>query len=166
MLAFFSQARNSSSPKTQAMNPIFQLLSESEIPILLDLMREFYAQTHMPFSESAARTSLGKMLTDPSNGELYLIFRGSDLAGYFALTFCFSLEFHGKFALLDELYIREPFRGQRLGKSVMTFAESECRKAGIKALRLEVGEDNQHAQALYSSVGLKKDSRFLFTKWL
>lgn len=148
------------------MNPIFQLLSDSEIAIALELMREFYGQTHMVFSESAARAALGKMLSDPSNGELYLVFRGAELAGYFALTFCFSLEFHGRFALLDELYIREPFRGHHLGKSVMAFAESACRKAGIKALRLEVGEDNQHAQALYSGAGLKKDSRFLFTKWL
>ena len=148
------------------MNPLFQLLSESEIPVVLELMREFYPQTHMAFAESAARAALGKLLKDPSNGELYLIFRGSELAGYFALTFCFSLEFHGRFALLDELYIREGFRRQHLGKAVMAFAESACKKAGIKALRLEVGEDNQPAQALYLAAGMQKDSRFLLTKWL
>jgi ribosomal protein S18 acetylase RimI-like enzyme len=148
------------------MNPVFQLLSESEIPVVLELMREFYAQTHMVFSEGAARAALGKLLKDPSKGELYLIFRGSELAGYFVLTFCFSLEFHGRFALLDELYIREGFRRQRLGKAVIAFAENACKKAGIKALRLEVGDDNQVAQALYSAAGMKKDSRFLFTKWL
>lgn len=148
------------------MNPVFQLLSDSEVPVLLGLMREFYAQTHMAFSEAAARRALGNLLQDPSRGELYLIFYGSELAGYFALTFGFSLEFHGRFGLLDELYIRESFRRRRLGKAVMAFAESICRKAGIKALRLEVGEDNQIAQALYSSGGMQKDSRFLFTKWL
>jgi ribosomal protein S18 acetylase RimI-like enzyme len=148
------------------MNPVFQLLSESEIPVALELMREFYPQTHMTFAEATARAALGKLLKDPSKGELYLIFRGSDLAGYFALTFCFSLEFHGRFALLDELYIRDAFRRQRLGKAVIAFVEGACKKAGIKALRLEVGDDNQAAQALYFAAGMKKDSRFLFTKWL
>lgn len=148
------------------MNPVFQLLSESEISTVLELMREFYAQTHMQFSEAAAKTTLGKLLKDPSKGELYLIFLGSDLAGYFALTFCFSLEFHGRFGLLDELYIRERFRRQRLGKAVLHFAENICRNAGIQALRLEVADDNHPAQALYSAAGLEKDSRFLFTKWL
>jgi ribosomal protein S18 acetylase RimI-like enzyme len=148
------------------MNPIFQLFSESETPIVLELMREFYSQTHMTLNETAARTALGKLVEDPSKGELYLIFRGPELAGYFALTYCFSLEFQGKFALLDELYIREPFRRRRLGKAVMAFAESACRKAAIKALRLEVANDNHAAQALYTAAGLKKDGRFLFTKWL
>lgn len=148
------------------MNPVFQLLSDNEMPAILELMQEFYAQTHMAFAESTAKTALGKLLKDPSHGEVYLIFLGSELAGYFAVTFCFSLEFHGKFALLDELYIRESFRRGRLGKAVMAFAESACKKAGIKALRLEVGEDNQAAQALYSAAGMRKDSRFLFTKWL
>lgn len=148
------------------MNPVFQLLSESEMPVVLELMQEFYAQTHMDFAESRAKVAVGKLLRDPSQGEVYLIFLGSELAGYFALTVCFSLEFHGKFALLDELYIRESFRRRRLGKAVLAFAESACKKAGIKALRLEVGEDNHVAQALYSAAGMHKDSRFLFTKWL
>lgn len=148
------------------MNPIFQLFSESEIPVALELMREFYAQTHMAFAEPAARAALGALLKDPSKGELYLIFQGSELAGYFALTFCFSLEFHGKFALLDELYIREPYRRRRLGKAAMAFVESVCKKTGIKSLRLEVGEDNRAAQGLYTAAGMQKDSRLLFTKWL
>ena len=148
------------------MNPLFQLLSESDVSVAVELMHEFYQQTHMAFSENAARLVLQKLLKDPAKGELYLIFRGSDLAGYFALTFCFSLEFHGRFALLDELYIRQPFRRLRLGRTVMAFVENACKKAGIKALRLEVGDNNLAAQALYSSAGLQKDSRFLFTKWL
>ena len=148
------------------MNPVFQLLSDHELPVLLELMREFYAQTHMTFSENTARAAVDELLKDPSQGEIYFVFHGSDLAGYVALTFCFSLEFHGRFALLDELYIREPFRHRGLGKAAMAFAENSCRHAGVKALRLEVGDNNSTAQALYTASGLQKDSRFLFTKWL
>jgi ribosomal protein S18 acetylase RimI-like enzyme len=148
------------------MNALFQLLSEGEIPALLELMREFYAQTEMRFSDQIARDAIAKLLRDPSLGEIYFIYRGGGLAGYFALTYCFSLEFHGKFALVDELYIREPFRRQKLGRAVLAFAEAACRKSGIKALRLEVGEENQAAQALYFSSGFKKDARHLLTRWL
>ncbi|MGZ7077088.1 MAG: GNAT family N-acetyltransferase, partial [Candidatus Angelobacter sp.] len=94
------------------------------------------------------------------------IFRGADLAGYFALTFCFSLEFHGRFALLDELYLREAYRRQKLGKAAVSFAEDLCRKAGIAAVRLEVGRENQNAQSLYRAAGFKEDERNLMTKWL
>ena len=103
---------------------------------------------------------------DPGLAQIYFIFRGPELAGYFTLTFCFSLEFHGRFALLDELYLRQPFRRQKLGQGVVGFAEGICRREGIMALRLEVGRDNAPAQALYRQSGFQEDARNLMTRWL
>jgi GNAT superfamily N-acetyltransferase len=148
------------------VNALFQLLSDHEIPTLLEMMREFYAQQEMRFDESAASQAVNRALENPDLAQIYLIFRGTELAGYFALTFCFSLEFHGRFALFDELYLREPFRRQKLGKAVVAFAEELCKKAGIKAVRLEVGRENQPAQSLYNAAGFKQDERNLMTKWL
>ena len=148
------------------MNALFQLLSDQEIPTLLEMMREFYGQQEMRFDEPAASLAINKVLSNPELAQIYFIFRGTELAGYFALTFCFSFEFHGRFALFDELYLREPYRRQKLGKAVVVFVEDLCRKAGIKALRLEVGRENQPAQSLYLASGFKEDERNLMTKWL
>jgi GNAT superfamily N-acetyltransferase len=148
------------------VNALFQLLSDHEIPTLLEMMREFYSQQEMRFDESAASQAVNRALENPDLAQIYLIFRGTELAGYFALTFCFSLEFYGRFALFDELYLREPFRRQKLGKAVVAFAEELCKKAGIKAVRLEVGRENQPAQSLYNAAGFKQDERNLMTKWL
>ena len=148
------------------MNALFQLLSEQEIPALLAMMHTFYAQQHMRFDEAVAADVLRQLLDDPKQGQAYLVFRGSEPAGYFVLTFCFSLEFHGCFGLLDELYLHESHRGQKIGKAVVAFAEELCKKAGVHALRLEVGRDNQPAQVLYRAAGLNIEERFLMTKWL
>ena len=148
------------------MNALFQLLSDHEIRTLLEMMREFYSQQEMRFDETAASQTINNVLENPKLAQIYLIFRGAELAGYFALTFCFSLEFHGRFALFDELYLREPFRRQRLGKAVVAFAEDLSKKAGIKAMRLEVGRENAAAQALYRRCGFEEDARNLMTKWL
>ncbi|HEY2171495.1 MAG TPA: GNAT family N-acetyltransferase [Candidatus Angelobacter sp.] len=148
------------------MNALFQLLSDQEIPTLLEMMREFYSQQEMRFDEPAASQAVKRVLENPDLAQIYLIFRGAELAGYFALTFCFSLEFHGRFALLDELYLREEFRRQKLGKAVVAFTEELCKKAGIKAMRLEVGRENLPAQSLYNAAGFKQDERNLMTKWL
>jgi GNAT superfamily N-acetyltransferase len=148
------------------VNALFQLLSDQELPTLLEMMREFYGQQQMQFDEVAASHAVTRALNNPDLAQIYLIFRGTELAGYFALTFCFSLEFHGRFALLDELYLREAFRRQKLGNAVVAFAEDLCRKAGVKALRLEVGRKNQGAQSLYRAAGFKEDERNLMTKWL
>ncbi|HKV91490.1 MAG TPA: GNAT family N-acetyltransferase [Candidatus Angelobacter sp.] len=148
------------------MNVLFQLLSDQEVPSLLEMMHEFYSQQEMRFDEKKARSAINSILQSPQHGQIYHIFRGASLAGYFVLTFCFSLEFHGRFALLDELYLREPFRRQKLGQSVVGFAEGICRREGIAALRLEVGRENQPAHALYRSSGFAEDARRLMTKWL
>ena len=148
------------------MNVLFQLLSEEDLPALLEMMREFYAQQEMRFEEKAARAAIDKLLKAPQLGQIYLIFRGSALAGYFVLTFCFSLEFRGRFGLLDELYLREPFRRLKLGEGVVGFAEGICRREGIAALRLEVGRENAPAQGLYKKSGFAEDARNLMTKWL
>jgi GNAT superfamily N-acetyltransferase len=148
------------------VNALFQLVSDQDLPTLLELMREFYAQQHMRFDELAASRATTKALNNPDLAQIYLIFHGAELAGYFALTFCFSFEFHGHFALLDELYLREPFRRKKLGKAVVALAEDLCRRAGIKAVRLEVGRGNQAAQALYRTAGFNEDERNLMTKWL
>lgn len=145
---------------------LFQLLSDQELPALLEMMRELYSQQEMHFDEPAASGAVARALSNPELAQIYLIFRGTELAGYFALTFCFSFEFQGRFALFDELYLREPYRGQKLGKAVVAFVEDSCRKAGIKALRLEVGRENQPAQSLYRAAGFKEDERNLMTKWL
>ena len=130
------------------------------------MMREFYSQQEMQLDEAAASLAVTRALENPELAQIYLIFRGAELAGYFALTFCFSLEFHGRFALLDEIYLREPYRRQKLGKAVIAFAEDVCRKAGVKTLRLEVGRENQPAQSLYLATGFKEDGRNLMTKWI
>lgn len=146
--------------------PDFRLASEKDLPRLVELMRELYQDQEMVFNEEVARSTLNKTLLDPTLGSAYLILLDEQLAGYFVLTSCFSLEFHGKFALLDELYVREEFRRRGLGKSAMEFAETICRKMGIKAIRLEVGTVNKVGQSLYDSVGFKREPRYLMTKWM
>lgn len=148
------------------MNVLFQLLSEQEIPSLLEMMRDFYANQEMRFEKTAATRAVSKLLESPQYGQIYLVFYGSELAGYFALTFCYSLEFNGRFGLLDEVYLREAYRGQKLGKSIVAFAEDLCKKAGVAALRLEVGRENLPAQSLYKTSGFKAEERSLMTKWL
>lgn len=148
------------------MNVLFHLLSEHEIPSLLEMMHEFYMHQGMRFDRTVAMDAVAKLLENSRYGQIYLIFRGNDLAGYFALTFCYSLEFHGRFGLLDEVYLRESFRGQHSGNSIVAFAEDLCRKNGIQALRLEVGRENKTAQAFYQKTGFREEARHLMTKWL
>jgi ribosomal protein S18 acetylase RimI-like enzyme len=146
------------------MSSRFQLAAEKDLPQLLELMRELYQHEKLNFNEEAARSGLNKTLLDPTVGSAYLILADEEVAGYLLLTSCFSLEQQGKFILLDELYIREQFRRRGLARSAVQFAETVCRKMGIKSLRLEVIRKNKPAQALYDSMGFAREERYLYTK--
>jgi len=148
------------------MDAHFQLISDGDLARTIGLMREFYQTTQMRFDEEVARTALRKTLLDPSLGSVYLVTLEKDVIGYFVLTFCFSLEFHGKFALLDEIYVREAYRRQKIGESIVGFCENISRKVGVHALRLETGHENEIAQNLYRKMGFSQEMRHLFTKWV
>ncbi len=96
------------------MNALFQLLSEQDIPALLELMREFYSSQRLHFDERVAANGIKR----------------------------------------------------KLGKAVIAFAVTVCKQMGIKALRLEVGRENEAAQGLYRACGFAQEPRHLFTKWL
>ena len=145
------------------MNADFQRAAEPDIPQVLALMREFYIHEGIDYDEDVARRGLVALLA-PGTGEAYLILAGGQVAGYMVLTFCFSLEFHGGFGLLDELYVREGFRKRGLGKAAIEYAETVCRTRGYQYLRLEVNKQNKAARALYDFMGFKREQRYLYTK--
>lgn len=114
-----------------------------------------------------ARRGLELLINHEEWGGVWFICADEEPVGYIALTWGFSLEFGGRDAFVDELYIAEGYRGQGLGRQTLAFAESECRARDIGALHLEVERENQNAQAVYERVGFEKRAGyFLMSKRL
>lgn len=148
------------------MKPVFTLADASDAELLVELMREFYACEHLEFDERAARAALEQILRERRFGVVHVIRVDGAAAGYLVLTFGFSLEFGGRDALVDELYLRESFRGRGLGKASLELAFEVCREEGIRALHLEVDRVNTRAQAVYRQAGFRDHDRYLLTKRL
>jgi GNAT superfamily N-acetyltransferase len=148
------------------MKPVFTLAGASDVELLFELMREFYACEHLEFDERTARVALEQILRERGFGVVHLIRVDGAAAGYLVITFGFSLEFGGRNAFLDELYLRENFRGHGLGKASLELAGAVCREEGIRALHLEVDRVNTRAQGVYRQAGFRDHDRYLLTKWL
>jgi ribosomal protein S18 acetylase RimI-like enzyme len=148
------------------MTPFFKLASVSNIETLIKLMSELYTHESLPFDEQTARSALQLILNNNSYGLIYLIHANEEIVGYLVVTFGFSLEYRGRDAFLDELYIQQKYRGIGIGKQGLQFAEEICREQGVQALHLEVERENLKAQAVYQKVGFISRDRYLFTKWL
>jgi ribosomal protein S18 acetylase RimI-like enzyme len=133
---------------------------------LVDLMATFYSEADYAFDEEIARGALARLLGDPSLGAVWTFRDDETLAGYLVVTFGFSLEFHGRCGIVDELFVLPEHRGQGLGAAALAVAEDFCRDAGVAALRLEVEHENETALALYRKQGFREHPRHLMTKWL
>jgi GNAT superfamily N-acetyltransferase len=106
------------------------------------------------------------LVANPEWGGIWLIQCDGADAGYLIVTVCASIEFHGKMALLDELYIADDRRSRGLGPAAIEFASEWARARGFAALRLELADDNAHALHVYRKSGFLLHERYLMTKWL
>lgn len=134
--------------------------------VLLVMMREFYAFEGLAWDGAEASRALDTLLADERLGAVWLVRRAGEAAGYFVLSFGFSLEFRGRFALLDELFLREGHRGGGVGRLAVEQAVRACREEGIHALRLEVEHHNTAAQTFYGRLGFEAHARHLMTRWI
>ena len=114
------------------MYPTFTLAESRDADLLVELMRESYAFEHMTFDEAVARHSLQQITSNRFYGLVYLISVEGKVAGYVVLTFGFSLEFHGRDALIDELYLREGYRGKGFGKASLEHIDEVCKREGVR----------------------------------
>ena len=146
--------------------PNFRQATLADIATVLPLMREFYAFEGIAYDEQRAKRLLTQLMDEPRNGRLTLIDDEGRVVGYMIVGFGFSVEFGGRDALLDELFIRPEFRGGGLGSQAIAFAISLCKDEGIEALHLEADHFNTRAHDLYLRLGFKDHKRHLMTKWL
>jgi ribosomal protein S18 acetylase RimI-like enzyme len=131
-----------------------------DLPLLLGYMRGYYEHDRIALDEEAARAALERPIKDGQIGRVWLIEESGRPVGYVVALFGWSLEFHGRDAFLDELFIDPEFRGRGTGMRAMAQVESELRKAGVRAMHLEVERSNAGAQRFYASLGFEDRSRF------
>ena len=134
--------------------------------LLLSLIRGLYAAEHIPFDAARSARSLGELLADPSLGSVWMIEGDGLPVGYAVVALGYSLEFGGRFALLDELFIQEEHRGRGVGRQALARIAETCRGLGLEAVRLEVERTNRVARELYRKAGFESHDRDLMTLWL
>ena len=148
-----------------------RVAERSDVETLLGFMRELQREggpsfDGRPFDERIVRESVEGLLGDERFGQIWLIEAAGATVGYVVLTYGYSLEFHGRDALLDELFVAEHARGQGIGTAVLDLVAEECRRLGIRAVHLEVDRANVQAQRLYRRHGYIDHDRYLLTRRL
>ena len=117
------------------------------------------------FDEFAVRSSLAELLKNPAYGLIYLAQNNHHAIAYLVICFDYSLEYRGKGAWVDELFVEPDHRRMGIGAYLLDLAESASREHGAQFLHLEVGHGNR-AIELYRRRGFVDHKRYLTSKQL
>ncbi len=136
---------------------MFEELTVHDESIFIELMHEFY---HSPaVLHSVPDTHFQRTFHEIINGSPYaqafLFRKNGETAGYGLLAKTYSAEAGGLVVWLEEVYIREAFRGLGIGSQFFQFIE-KIYEGKAARLRLEVEPDNEGAIRLYERLGYQE----------
>ena len=135
--------------------------SPNDVQQLVTMMDEFYAEGGYPLNHERAAEAFATLLADERLGCVWFIQANGQDVGYVVLTLCYSMEYGGPSAFVDDLFVRLPFRRAGLGTAALTEVRAFCAKRGVRAIHVETGRDNIAAQAVYRRVGFAQTDRQL-----
>lgn len=144
----------------------FKILELTQIEVITTMMQDFYAIDNYPIDIEVSKKLFKEFISDENLGKAFLIChsdegRTSELVGYVILTYVFSFEYKGRIAFLDELYIKENFRGKGIGKQTIDFIKEQASNQNVKLIYLEVENHNQNTQKLYLANNFEVHNRKL-----
>lgn len=133
---------------------VVRLATRSDIPELVDLMHEFYAESSFPLDREWAWRAFAGLIDEPVHGVVWIIEDEGHAIGHVVLSVRFAMEFGGLSGHIDDLFVRPPHRRRGAASAGLDALLSECRRRGCRSLHVEVGSDNHAAKALYQRYGL------------
>ena len=122
--------------------------------IFVQMAKEFY-KSEAVISEIPAQNILNTFDEVNSNSpyaKAYIIEHDGDTAGYALIGITYSNEAGGLVVWVEEIFIKENFRGLGLGSEFLSYVEQEFGDKA-KRFRLEISHDNDSAQRLYERKG-------------
>ena len=119
---------------------------------VLDMMRVFYASpaVYTSGSEEIFENDINACTGDNPYLEGYVMQTSDDIQGYAMVAKSFSTEFGKPCIWLEDLYIKDEYRGLGIGKKFMEFLKGKYTDC---IFRLEVEEENKRAIELYEKSG-------------
>ncbi len=138
---------------------MIRFLQEKDKQECIKMMEEFYktgAVAHDVPKEFIEKTVELALNNSPYN-TIIVCLDENEYAGFCHIAFTYSCEVGGKVAIIEEIYIRDGFKGKGLGSAIFAFVHNKF-DTEVKRYRLEVVKDNISAIKLYENLGFKEIS--------
>lgn len=133
---------------------IIRNMTAMDIESVLEMMRVFYVSPAVLSngSEEIFRQDVENCVNDCPYLEGYIFEEEGQILGYAMVAKSFSTEFGKPCIWLEDLYIKEQYRGRGIGTQFFAYIEQ---KYADCVIRLEVEEENQNAMHVYQKCGFE-----------
>jgi len=137
---------------------------ESDIPQLYDLMVEyivdFYKQPQP--NELELKKLIQHLIDHPSIGLQFVAEREGKLVGFATLYFTFSTLQVKKAAILNDIFVLDSARGQKVGEHLFETCLLYIREHNFAYMTWETAKDNLIAQGLYNKMGAEQSEWIVY----
>ena len=129
-------------------------MEEKDRNQVLEIMRVFYASPAVwsNGSEEIFQADFTACISDSPFLEGYIFENAQDIQGYAMVAKSFSTEFGKTCVWLEDIYVKDAYRGRGIGSYFLKYIESKYPDA---ILRLEVEAENERAVNVYHKCGFE-----------
>ena len=134
------------------MSSTIRVMTREHKPAVLEMMKVFYASPAVLSngSDEIFSNDIDNCVNDSPYLEGYVIEESKEIQGYAMIAKSFSTEFGKQCIWIEDLYIKDKYRGLGLGNMLIEFI---TKKFTDCIFRLEVEEENERAIKLYQKCG-------------
>ena len=136
------------------MQSAIREMEEKDRNQVLEMMRVFYASPAVwsDGSEEIFEADFTACISDSPFLEGYIFENAQDIQGYAMVAKSFSTEFGKPCVWIEDIYVKDAYRGLGIGSHFLKFIESKYPNA---ILRLEVEAENERAVNVYQKCGFE-----------
>ena len=134
------------------MSSTIRQIEEKDRQQILEMMRAFYASEAVfsNGSEEIFNTDITNCISDNPYIEGYVFENGNSIQGYAMLAKSYSTEFGKPCIWIEDIYLKDEYRGLGIGSRFFQFIEEKYPHA---LFRLEVEAENERAVHVYKKCG-------------
>ena len=136
------------------MQSAIREMEEKDRKQVLEMMRVFYASPAVwsNGSEEIFEADFTACISDSPFLEGYIFESAQDIRGYAMVAKSFSTEFGKPCVWIEDIYVKDAYRGLGIGSHFLKFIESKYSDA---IFRLEVEAENERAVNVYQKCGFE-----------
>jgi len=137
-----------------------------DLDAIFKLMEKQFVEHRIDFDPAELRQAMNEMFVREGLGFFMIARSDGQTVGIAAISFAWTLEHCGPAAWLDELHVLPEYRDRGIGSLLLDGVIAEVKRAGCRAIDLEVEADHSRAEKLYLRKGFTPHQRNRWVKTL